>query len=102
GQERFVFAADDKACNAIINDFRDGTAAKSDGGSAASHGFDHRESERLRPVNREEIRESVSQKLSLFGFIDFAEELNSRRTEEGLDFGFEIFLIRGINFGGDF
>ena len=73
---RLFDAVDDESGDSLVDDFGDGTSAECDHGSSASHGFDHDEAERLRPVDGKEQGGCVAEEACLVRFANFADELN--------------------------
>jgi hypothetical protein len=63
-----LFSGNDKSRHAILNHFWDGTDRKGDDRSAARHGFDHNQTERFRPINREKQCCGIAQEI-LFGCV---------------------------------
>ena len=51
--DRLVHGADDQAGDAVVDDLGHGTATEGENRRAAGHGLDHRQSERLQPVDGE-------------------------------------------------
>ena len=86
---------------AIFNQFRDGAAIERDNRRAASHGFDHDQSERLRPVDRHDQRDGAAQELGLLRVRDLADEFDMRFGEERLNHLLEIVVIGRVDFRCD-
>jgi hypothetical protein len=53
GPDSFGFSLDDKASDAVIDNFRDRAAPVCDNGCTACHCFDHDQTKRLRPSQSE-------------------------------------------------
>jgi hypothetical protein len=66
----------DEPGDALVYDLRNGPATQCDDRSTAGHGFDHRESEGLGPVDGKQQGKCVSQKACLVEIADFADEFD--------------------------
>ena len=73
GLDRLLDVIDDITADLIVEDFGHRAAPKSHGRRTASHGFDHDQSKRFRPIDREKQCVGISQKLAFAGVIDLAE-----------------------------
>src|SRR5690606_36109323 len=71
-------------------------------GRAAGHGLDHDQAKRLRPVDGEHEGISVAQKLIFFSVPDFADILDERMVQQGLDPLLEIVFVYPIYLGSNF
>ena len=69
---------DQKTCHSLVDDFRHGAPSEGDHRRPASHGLDHDQAERLRPVDRKKKRGRVAEELRLLPLVDFADELHIR------------------------
>src|SRR5262245_9068294 len=98
---RVVEIINHKTCDPVINHFRDRPAAVSNHRRAARHRLDHDQPERFRPVDREQQRPSVPQKLVLLALADLTDIFHQRILEERLDCASEVIPINGIHFRRD-
>src|SRR5215469_3678423 len=73
--------ADDRAGHAWIDDLRDRAAAEGEHRRPAGHGLDHRQSERLGPVDREYERSRIAQELALGTLINLPNKFHTRSIE---------------------
>ena len=71
--------------NVILHDFRNRAFAEGQHRRAARHRLDHDETERLRPVDREQQGERLAEKFALGGLVDLADEFNAGAVEQRLD-----------------
>src|SRR5438270_4392813 len=78
---RLVDAVEDEPCNAIWDDLRNRSIGVSNDWSSASHGFDHYQSERFWPVNREQEGCRIAQKLLLIHVSNLADKLHQWMIE---------------------
>ena len=72
-----------------------------DDGRATGHGFDHHESERLGPVDRNQQCDRAAQELRFVLVIDLADILDISRSDHRLDHLVEILAIGNVDLGGD-
>src|SRR6202047_736925 len=98
---RLINAIDDRAGNTRLHDFFDRAAAEGENRRAASHGLDHHQSERLRPVNREQEGQGPAKKLTLAALIDFAEKLDTRLLQQRGNLLVKISFIHAVDFGSN-
>ena len=85
-----VLALDDEARDSVINDLRHRTRPISDHGCAACHRFNHNQTERLRPIDREEQGGSIGEKWLLAALTDLADELDSLVVDMRLEMLLEV------------
>ena len=101
GADGAGFILNNETRYAIFDRFRDGAAIERDKRRAASHGFDHDQSERLRPVDRHDQRDGVAQELRLLRVRDLADEFDMRFGEKRLNHFLEIVVIGRVDFRCD-
>ena len=71
------FVIDDKAGDAVIDDFRYRAGPERDNRRAARHRFDHHQAERLRPIDRKQQSGSIGEKFLLGFIVNFADQSDS-------------------------
>src|SRR6185369_12701681 len=96
-----VQVIDDEAGNAFVNDLRHRAAAEANYGSATSHGFNHGQSKRFRPVNRKQQRNGIAQKTCLLNLGDFTDEVNLGAIDQAGHLRDVVFVIDAIDLGRD-
>src|SRR5580704_10749682 len=101
GPDGAGFILNNETRYAIFDQFRDGAALERDNRRAASQGFDHDQSERLRPVDRHDQRDGAAQELGLLRVRDLADELDMRFGEKRLNHLLEIVVIGRVDFRCD-
>src|SRR5688500_2251865 len=101
-RDEFFESRTDKSGDTMAQDLRYRAAGPGNDGSPASKSLDHYESEWLRPIDREQQRERVAEKLLLLGLVYFTDELDTWSRKQGLDDRVEIFAIDAIDFCGNF
>ena len=101
GSDGAGFVLNNETRHAIFDQFGNRAAIESDNRRAASHGFDHDQSERLRPVDRHDQREGAAQKLGLLRVGDLPDKFDMRFGEERLNHLLEIVVVDCVDFGGD-
>jgi hypothetical protein len=79
----------------------DGAARPRDHGGAARQGLDDRQTEGLGPIDSEQQREGVAEKLGFFVLSNLSDVFDQRRPDTGLGHLIEIFTIDRIHFGRD-
>src|SRR6185503_10669638 len=77
------------------------TAAESENRCAASHGFDHGEAERLRPVDGKQQRLCVAEEVRLLMLVDLSDEFDAGSVKQRLDLRPEIGLVGAVDLGRD-
>src|SRR5215472_10573007 len=87
---RFGFAIDNEAGHAVLDDFGNGSAAPSNDRGAAGHRLDHHQAERLGPIDRDQHRHGIAEKVLLLTLIDLADKLNLIAVQERFDLLLEI------------
>ena len=93
---------DDEARDAVLDDLRHGAAIVGDHRAAAGHRLDHHETERLRPVDRDEQRDRAAQERSLVLVADLADVFDiARAIEQRLDLLVVVVAIRPVDLCGD-
>src|SRR5678809_1062505 len=70
------FVLYDETGHPVVEHFRDRAPTKRDDRRAAGHGFNHHETERLRPINWKQQRGGIREKSLFRLIIDFADQLN--------------------------
>jgi hypothetical protein len=101
GADGAGFILNNETRYAIFDQFRDGAAIERDNRRAASHGFDHDQPERLRPVDRHDQRDGTAQELGLLRVRDLADEFDMRFGEKRLNHRLEIVVIGRVDFRCD-
>src|SRR6185312_7740292 len=76
-------------------------AAPGDDRRPLTHRLDHHEAERFGPVDGEQKRRGVAEKLSLFMVANLTDELDQRMIELRANHVLEIFLVGRIDLRGD-
>src|SRR5712691_1080751 len=91
----------DPAGYAVVYDFRHRPPAKGEHRRAASHRFDHHQSERLGPVDRAEKGQRLAEEGGFFAIVDFTDVFDARTVEQRLDNLAEILRVDLVDLGGD-
>ncbi len=99
--DRFLHRIDDQTGDAGVDDLGHRAATEGEHRRAASHGFDHRQPERFRPVDREQQRPGLAQELALGALVDLADEFHARLVEQRFDLLAEIGFVDLVDLGGD-
>jgi hypothetical protein len=80
GLDRFLFVFDNEPRYAIFYDFGHRSASPRNNRGAARHRFDHHQPKWFRPIDREEHRDRVAEKVLLLALIDLADKLDAAST----------------------
>jgi hypothetical protein len=99
GVDRLVDRVDDEAGRPVLDHLGHRSAAECHHGDAARERFDHHQTERLRPVDREEQRARVAEKLVLVLLADLADVLDQRMVEQRADVALEVGFVGGVDLG---
>ena len=99
--DRLLHRVDDHAGDPFVDDLGHRAATKGEHRRAAGHRLDHRQSERLRPVDREQQRSRLAQKFALRTFVDLADILHARLIEQRRDLLAEISFVDLVDLGSD-
>ena len=95
-------AVHDVASCAVLHDLGNRAISEGKHRRTAGHGLDHREPERLRPIDWEQESPRIAQELTLLALINLADELDARLVEERCNLGLEVYLVDLVDFGRDF
>jgi hypothetical protein len=98
--QRGLRILDRETRDAVVDDLRHRSLAARDDGRAAGHRLDHHQTERLRPVDRQQQGERVAEEVVLLSIADLADELDQRIVEQVLDGG-EVFPVGLVDLGRD-
>ena len=80
----------------------DRAAVVGDHGRAARHGFDHDETERLRPVDRKQQPDRAAEEIRFFGVADLADIFDQTdAVDQRADEFIVVFLVGPVDLGRD-
>src|SRR2546425_10631585 len=81
----------------VTHDLGNGAARAGHHRRPARERLDHRQPERLGPVDREEQRQRISEQAPLLGVADLADGLDQRMTELGPDLPLGVLAVGAID-----
>src|SRR5262249_5676928 len=99
--DRFSFVLDDETADAMLDNFGHGSTTPGNNRCAACHRLDHHQSKGLGPIDRDQHRHGIAEKILLLTLIDLADKFNLIAIEQWLDLLLEIVSLHARYFCGD-
>src|SRR5262249_30696180 len=99
GANRAGLVLHDETRQPILDDLRHGAAVECDYGGTACHCLDHRQAERLRPVDRDQKGDRPAEEIRFLSIVDLVNIVDERKTHQRLDLLFEIVAIDLVDLG---